>query len=395
MSSVLEGLRVLDISTILAGPYCAMQLGAMGAEVIRIEPPGGAIDRELGPFSPNGYGMYPWHYSCNKMAVTLNLKKEKGQEILRRLLAKSDVLVESMAPAAKKKFGLDWESLNKIDPRLILLSISGYGQYGPYSNRGGFDMVAQAMSGIMAVTGPEGGEPTRAGVAMVDYGAALYGLSGVMTALYQREHTGRGQSIDISLLDVAVSFMETVFAEKALLGLERKGIGNRRPYTAPTNMFKAKDGYVYLAVSTDYMWQRFCKIAGLEDIKDDPRYNSTRVRYKHQVELNRITAEWVAEQTVQEVLDKAIPANIAAGQVYSVSEAMADEHIKAREMIVEMDYPGCDPVPIPGMALKMSEAGGSYHTPCPDVGESNDQVYRGILGLSDQEMADLAEDGVI
>ncbi|MEW5913994.1 MAG: CoA transferase [Thermodesulfobacteriota bacterium] len=395
MSGALDGIRVLDFSNFIAGPYCAMLLGAMGAEVIRVEPPGGALDRDIGPYAPNGQAMYPWHYSCNKLGVTLDLKNAKAKGLLHKLLARTDVVLEAFSPGVKKKLGLDLRSLHAVNPAISLLSISGYGQYGPYAERGGLDTVAQGMAGLMAITGPEGGEPMRAGVAVVDYGAALYGLYGVMLALYQREKTGRGQAIDISLLDVAVSFMETVFAEMAVLGVERKAMGNRRPYTAPTNMFQAKDGYVYVSITTDLFWRRFCKVAGIDHLRDDPRFNSNRVRYKHQKELNQIAADWVGARTVEEVLGEMIPAGIAAGPVLTLPQVMADEHVSARNMILEMNYEGVGPVPIPGLAIKMSENPGQIDTPAPAVGQHNDYVYGELLSCTPEELAALAADGVI
>ena len=395
MNGVLQGIRVLDFSNFIAGPYCGMLLAAMGAEVIRVEPPGGGMDRDIGPYAPNGEGMWPWHYCCCKKGITLNLQAEKGRHVLRELLGKTDVVIEAYTPAVKKKLGMDFDSLQAIDRRIILVSISGFGQSGPYANRGGLDTVAQGMSGLMAVTGMPEGPPLRSGSTVVDYGAALYGALGAMFALYHRQRTGTGQAVDVSLLDTAVSFMETVFAEYTLLGLERKPIGNRRPYTAPTDMFKARDGYVYVSVSTDTFWNRFCDLTGWDEYRDDPKFNSNRVRYKSQDLLNDLAAQWIKDRTVDEVVSAMNRAGIPAGPVYSIPQVLKDVHIRGREMLVEMEYPEVGKFIVPGLALKLSESPGGLNKPAPKCGEHTSEIYGRLLGYSRERIDAMAAEGVI
>ncbi|MBI2907087.1 MAG: CoA transferase [Chloroflexi bacterium] len=395
MEQALQGIRVLDFSRFLAGPYCGMLLAMMGAEVIRVEVPGGEIDRELGPFAPNGESMYPWISSCQKLGITLNLRSEKGRVVLSELVKKSDILIEAFLPQAKAAMGLDYESLRQVNPGIIMVSVSGFGQNGPYANRGSFDAIAQGMSGMMSITGFPGTKPVKLGTAAVDCGTGVYGALGAMFALYRRQRTGVGQLVDVSLLDTAVSFMETVFAEFQVLGELRPQIGNRRPFTAPTDMYQARDGYVNMSVSTDAFWRRFTKLIGREDLRDDPRFKSNRVRFKNQAFLNALAGEWVAGKTVAETMNELEKAGIPCGPVYSIPEVLADPQVKARQMVVEVDYPGVGRVPVPGVPTKLSETPGRIDRRAPRVGEDNYDVYARLLGYSVEEIDRLKEEGVI
>lgn len=395
MERVLQGIRALDFSRFLAGPYCGMLLAMMGAEVIRVEAPGGEIDRELGPFAPNGESMYPWVSCCQKKGITLNLRSEKGRVVLQDLVKRSDIIIEAFLPQAKESLGLSYESLKRINPGIILVSVSGFGQNGPYANRGSFDAIAQGMSGMMSITGFPGGPPVKLGTAGIDCGTAIYGALGAMLALYHRQRTGIGQAVDVSLLDTAVSFMETVFAEYQVLGELRPQIGNRRPFTAPTDMYKAKDGYINISISTDSFWRRFTKLIGREDIRDDPRFKSNRVRFKNQEALNAWAAEWVSERTVQEMVNALGEAGIPCGPVYSIPEVLADPQVKAREMIVELEYPGVGKVPMAGVPIKLSETPGRIDSRAPRIGEHNHEVYSELLGYAHEEIAKMKEEGVI
>ena len=395
MPKVLEGIKVLDFTRYIAGPYCGMLLAVMGADVIRVEPPGGEIDRDIGPYAPTGEGMYPWQYCCNKRGITLNLRTEKGRDILKELVKKSDVLLEAFIPRSKRRMGLDYDSLEKINPRLILVSISGFGQYGPYSDYGCFDAVAQAMAGLMVISGFPGSPPSRPATSFVDYATGVYAALGTMIALYHREKTGVGQAVDACLMDTALSFTETIFAEYKILGEERQQIGNRRPFVAPCDMYKTKDGYVQFSIALDSFWHSFVKLIGREDLRDDPRFKSNYVRYKNQEILNQLASEWVANKTVDEVVKLLREAGIVCGPVYSIPQVMADPHVQAREMIVNLDYPGVKDFPVPGIALKFSETPGKITKRAPMLGEHNEEVYSELLGLSQNEVTKLRQEGVI
>lgn len=395
MAKALNGIRILDFSHFLAGPYCAMLLASMGAEVIRVEPPGGALDRDIGPYAPTGESMYPWYTGCEKKGITLNTQSEKGREIRADLVRISDVVIEAFLPQTKKQMGLDYESLQAVNPKIILTSILAYGESGPYSHRGGFDAIAQGMSGMMAVSGFPGGPPTKSGLPVVDYGTAIYAALGTLVALFQRRSTGVGQTVEVSLLDTAVSFMETVFAEYSTLGEERRRLGNQRPFTAPSNMIKVKDGYINIGVGTDSMWRRFTKLTGNEQYRDDPRYNSNKVRYKSRDFLSELASKWAADKTGREAVQELEAAGIPAGHVYSIPEVLADPHIKARNMIVEIEYPRVGKVTIPGIPIRLSETDTSLKNRGPMVGEHNENVYCQLLGYTKERLATLYQEGVI
>ncbi len=395
MAKALNGIRVLDFSHFLAGPFCAMLLASMGAEVIRVEPPGGGLDREVGPYAPTGESMIAWHFGCEKKGITLNTQSEKGREILADLVRIGDVVIESFVPQTKKASGLDYESLKAINPRIILTSVSAYGQSGPYSHRGGFDAIAQGMSGMMSISGFPDGLPLKSGSPTVDYGTAIYAALGTVVALFQRQFTGVGQTVDVSLLDTAVSFMETVFAEYNTLGSERRPLGNQRPFTAPSNMVKVKDGYINIGVGTDSIWRRFTRLTGNEQYRDDPRYSSSRVRYKNRDFLSELASKWAADKTGREAIQQLEAAGIPAGYVYSIPEVLADPHIKARNMIVEIEYPGVGKVMIPGIPIKLSETDTGLKNRAPMVGEHNESVYCQLLGYTKEKLAALHQEGVI
>jgi len=372
-----------------------MLLASMGAEVIRIEPPGGSIDRDIGPYSPSGQGMYPWHFSCNKKGITLNTREEKGKEILKDLIKNSDIMVESYLPKAKKAIGLEYSKLKEINKGLILVSFSAYGQNGPYASRGGFDAIAQGISGMMSITGMPDSAPLKSGSAVIDYGTSLYGAIGALLALRHREKTGLGQEVDVCLLDTAVSFMETVFAEHTLLDSQRPQLGNRRPYTAPTDMFKAKDGYVNISVSTDTIWKRFAKLIGKSELVDNPKFKSNKIRYKHHEALADMAEKWVSNKNVSKVIEKLNAVGVPAGPVYGIPEVFDDPQIKARKMIEYLDYPGEGEIPVPGLAIKLSETPGAIDRRAPEVGEHNNDVYGAVLKYNEEKMAELMETGII
>ncbi len=274
MEEILNGIMVLDFSRYRAGPTCGQILGDMGAEVIRVERPGGEDDRRLGPFAPGGQGFYLMITCRNKKDITLNLQKEKGKEIVRELVKRSDVVIENFGPDVSKRLGLDYESLKKIKPDIIAVAVSTYGQYGPYASRLGFDGIAQAMSGLMWVTGFPQGLPVKSGVNFMDTVTGVYGALGTLFALYHRQKTGEGQLVDVCLLDSAVSFMESIMAEYEVSNEIRPQVGNSHTYIGPYDAYKAKDGYFFLGVGGDAIWRRFLKMMGREELASDSRFRT-------------------------------------------------------------------------------------------------------------------------
>jgi CoA:oxalate CoA-transferase len=395
MSKVLEGIRVIDIGTFQAAPFCCQILADFGAEVIRVEPPGGAIDRELGPFAPSGENMNVALYGRNKKGITLNLQAEKGKELLRKLVKRSDVLVTNLTPKAVKRLAIDYGSLSKGNSSLIYASITAYGQYGPYSERPGFDPVCQAISGHMYTTGFEGSAPTKAGTSFIDYSSGLYAVIGILLALHHRDRTGQGQEIDISLLDAGVSFMESVFVRYEVLDEVQPQMGNARPFSAPSNAYRCKDGYVYLVITFNRMWQRFTKLIGREDLANDPRFATSEQRRRNRDYMDSLAKGWFADKMRDEAVKLLVEAGVPAGPVNTITEAIVDPQIQARKMIVDLEHPGVGKMPLYGIVIKLSKTPGSIETPVPHIGQHNEEIYCNLLGYKKDELSQLREQGVI
>ena len=395
MPGVLEDIRVLDMSRFISGPYCAQLLADMGAEVIRIEKIGGGDDRFLGPFTASNESMGAMIYNRNKKGITLNIRSDQGRELLKRLVKISDVVIENFTAGYLESLGIGYEDLRKTNPGIIFASISAYGGYGPYSRKGAFDQIIQGMSGLMYVTGHPGDPPVKAGISLSDYGAALYTALGVVLALRHRDKTGEGQMIDVSLFDTAISFLETIIPEYKVNHQVRPQIGNRRPYSAPTDTYKCKDGYVSISISTEALWRRFTKLIGREDLTNDPRFTGNANRTVNQHYLNNLAAAWAADRTVEEALRLLDEAHIPCGTVQTITEVAEDPQVKAREMVVDVDHPGSGSVPLPGIVIKMSKTQGKIDTPAPQVGQHNEEIFSQLLELSSEEINELKEKNVI
>ncbi len=395
MAKVLEGIRVIDISTCQAAPFCCQTLADFGAEVIRVEPPGGAIDRELGPFALNGENMAVGIYGRNKKGITLNLRSEKGKTLLEDLVKRSDVLVTNLTSRAVNELGIGYKVLSRINPRLVYASITTFGQYGPYAERPGFDTLVQAITGHMYITGFKETPPTKAGSSLNDYGSGLYGVIGILLALRDRDKTGQGQEIDVAILDTGVSFMEAVYAQYKVLNEVQPRMGNERPFSSPTNAYKCKDGYVYVTVTFNRMWKRFAKLIGREDLADDPRFGSSELRRRNRDYMNSLAEGWLADKARHEAVKSLVEAGIPAAPVNTVTEAVMDPQISAREMIVDLDHPGIGKMPVSGIVIKLSKTPGSIETPVPNVGQHNMEIYRDLLGYTEEEIAALKKQAVI
>ena len=395
MSKVLEGIRVIDISTFQAAPFCCQTLADFGAEVIRVEPPGGAIDRELGPFALSGENMAVGIYGRNKKGITLNLRSGKGKLLLGDLVKCSDVLVTNLTSRAVNELGIGYEALNKINPRLVYASITTFGQYGPYAERPGFDTLVQAITGHMYITGFKDSPPIKAGSSFNDYGSGLYGVIGILLALRHRDKTGEGQEIDIAILDTGVSFMEAVYAQYKVLNEVQPRMGNDRPFSSPTSAYKCKDGYVYVTVTFNRMWKRFTKLVGREDLAEDPRFGSSELRRRNRDYMNTLAEGWLADKTRDEAVRLLVEAGIPAAPVNTVTEAVMDPQINAREMIVDLNHPGIGKMPVSGIVVKLSKTPGSIKTPVPKTGQHNMEIYHDLLGHTEEEIAKLKEQGVI
>ena len=397
MDKVLEGIRVLDLAQFKAGPTCAQILADMGAEVIRVERPKGNSDRDLPPYAPDGQSFYLSFTCRNKKGVTLDLEKQKGKEIFQKLVKQSDVVVESFGPVANKKIGVDYQSLKHIKNDIIAVSISAFGQDGPYAHRLGFDAIAQAMSGLMSVTGfPEEDRPIRLGVSFTDIAAGVYGALGTLCALRYRDKTGKGQLVDISLLDSAVSFTESIWGEFKITKQIRPKVGNANILAAPYDTFKAKDGWVAVGTATPRQWESLCKVTGSPELSSDPKFKTIKERCT--LESIRFFSEWlggwIAEKKVAEVVEQLNDAGIPCGPVSTVPQAFSDPQIRARNMIVELDRPGIGKIPLVGIPVKLSETPGEIRTLDPAIGEHNEEIYSNLLGLIPEQIIQLKEEGV-
>ncbi|MBM2825233.1 MAG: CoA transferase [Dehalococcoidales bacterium] len=397
VKEVLQGIRVLDISRYRAGPTCGQILADMGAEVIRIERPGGEDDGRLEPFATGGKSFYLMFTCRNKKDITLNLREPKGQRILKELVKRSDVVIENFGPDVNKRLGLDYESLKKVKENIIVTSVSGFGQYGPYASKLGFDGIAQAMSGLMWVTGFPQGLPVKSGVSFIDTTTGIYGALGTMFALYHRERTGEGQLVDVCLLDTAVSFMETYIAEYEITGEIHPQIGNCHSYAGPVDACKAKDGYFFIHIVGDAIWGRFLKTMGREELATDQRFETDYKRARPEIRqfFANWLNEWAADKTVAEVVEHFNQAGVPCGPVNTIPQVAADPHIRAREMIVEVEHPEVGNVPLIGIPFKLSKTPGAIKTTSPMLGEHNEEIYCGLLGYTTEELTQLTEKSII
>jgi len=398
VDKVLEGIRVIDLSQFKAGPTCAQILADMGADVIRVERPEGNFDRDLPPYTSDGQSFYLSFTCRNKKGITLNLKKQKGKEILQKLVRKSDVVIESFGSVVNKQLGIDYQSLKQIKDDIIVVAISAFGQDGPYSKRPGFDSIAQAMSGLMWVTGfPEENKPVKLGVSFIDIAAGVYGALGTLLALRYRDKTGKGQLVDMSLLDTAVSFTESIWGEFKVAKQIRPKVGNANVLAVPYDAFKAKDGWVTIGVGTSRQWKSLCNVIGRPRLFDDPRFQTMKDRCKlENIQFfSELLGGWIAGKKVNEVVEQLNNKGIPCGPVNTVPQAFSDPQIRARKMIVELDRPGIGKIPLVGIPIKLSETPGEIRTLDPAIGEHNEEIYNDLLGLIPEQIVHLKEEGVI
>ena len=394
---VLAGIRVLDLSRFQSGPVCGMLLGDMGAEVIRIEEPEGAPDRSWGLLGPDGETLSYKIVGRNRKGITLRLNKPEGLKVFYELVKRSDVVLHNFTPGTSMADALDYERLKEVHPKIILAAITGFGQNGPDAKQVCFDHIAQARSGAMILTGFPGDPPLKTTVTYNDIGAGTYAALGITMALYHRERTGQGQFIDVSLLDVA--FFATQCMGSLLLykvyGEVRQQVGNRG-FHSYLGCFKARDGWIFLSGTTNPIWERLTRAIGREDMAKDPRFNQNdMVRFDHADLIDEVVGEWVAQRTVTEVLSVLQAARVPCSAVNTIDKLENDPQVAAREMVVPMDHPGLGGIPLPGFPMKFSLTPGRITRRAPHIGEHNEEVYCGLLGLSRKELDKLKREGLI
>jgi len=396
MAGPLEGIRVVDLTRILAGPYCTMMLGDMGAEVIKIENPDGGDDtRSWGPPFLNGVSTYFLSINRNKKSLTLNLKDERGKGLLRDLIRKGDVMVENFRPGALEKLGFSWEEIHRLNPRMIFASLSGFGQTGPRKSEPGFDVVIQGEGGVMSITGDPDGPPTKVGASVADITAGMLAAQGVMLALYHREKTGVGQMVDVSMLDGQVALLTYHANGYFATGRVPPRRGNRHPSITPYETYSCRDGYFNLGVGNDSLWRRFCDAMGLESVKEAPRFAVNKDRVNNREELQQILDAFFAEKTVAETLEALRGAGIPCGPINDLGQALTEPQVLAREMVVDIHAPVAGPTKVTGVPIKLSATPGAVRTPPPALGQHTEEVLEAVLGLDEAQRSALRETGAV
>jgi crotonobetainyl-CoA:carnitine CoA-transferase CaiB-like acyl-CoA transferase len=396
MAKALEGIRVLDFTQYLSGPHGTSVLSELGAEVIKIEMPGkGEPERQAMPMTPKRESYQFLSYNRGKKSITLNLKSPKGVEIAKKLAAKVDILVENFAPGGMDRLGLSYDEVSKINPGIIYASISGFGQTGPRRNDVSYDVVAQAMGGLMSVTGYPGGEPLKAGVSLGDYMGGYNGVIAILAALYYRTVTGEGQAIDISMQD---GIWAMVFPDRANYfdtHVVPKRFGNKLSSSAPFGVYNARDGHVVICTITDPQWQKVLQAMGREDLIGEQRYGTRENRTKNMEEVDSLVQAWCKEKTVEEVFALLKKFGVPCSPLPAFDQVASDPHLQSRDMIVEVDQPISGKVKLSGSVYKMSKTPGDRKQVVPAVGEHNKEIYGELLGIDAQEMQKLREEGAI
>lgn len=396
MAGPLEGIRVVDLTRILAGPYCTMMLGDMGAEVIKIENPDGGDDtRGWGPPFLNGVSTYFISINRNKKSLTLNLKNERGKELLRDLIRKGDVVVENFRPGALDKLGFSWEEIHRINPAVIFASLSGFGQTGPRRSEPGFDVVIQGEGGIMSITGEPDGPPSKFGASIADITAGMLAAQGVLLSLYHREKTGVGQMVDVGMLDGQVALLTYHANNYFGTGKLPPRRGNKHPSITPYETYECKDGYFNLGVGNDSLWRRFCDAMELNEIKEDPKFAINKDRVDNRLELQEILDAFFAEKTVGETLEALRGAGIPCGPINNLEQVLNEPQVLAREMVVDVDVPVAGPTKVTGVPIKLSETPGAVRTPPPTLGQHTEEVLESVLGMDEAQRNALRDEGVV
>jgi CoA:oxalate CoA-transferase len=389
--SALAGVRVLDLTRFLAGPFCTSILADLGAEVVKIEAPKGGDEGRYGYPAVGGVPVFFLALNRGKRGITLDLRQDEGRTLLRRLLPHFDVLVENFAGGTLARWGLAPADLCREHPRLIVASLSGFGQTGPWAERPSYDIITQAASGFMSLTGFPDNPPTRGGGSLGDYVQGLFGAIGILSALCARASTGRGQAVDVSSQDAMFSLLDGWPGIFAASGRLPRQVGNRHLGTAPYDCYRARDGWVVIAVASNKLFRTLAAAIGRPELGEDPRFRGVSGRVVRSDEINGIVAEWVAKRTVEEVVQALGPegAGVPCSPVYRVDQLLDHPQLLAREMVQRLPHTGLGEVVAPGVVVKLSDTPGQIRRLGPELGEHTTDVYRELLELSDEELAGL------
>jgi succinyl-CoA---D-citramalate CoA-transferase len=396
----LEGVRVVELGQLLAGPFAGRLLGDLGAEIIKVEPPGKPDPiREWGKQRYEGRSLWWPVQSRNKKCVTLNLRHDKGQALLLRLVEQADVVIENFRPGTLEKWGLGYDRLSEVNPRIVLARVSGYGQTGPYAERAGFASVAEAMGGIRHISGFPDQPPPRMHISLGDSLAGMFAAQGILSALYWRDASGGGlgQVVDVSLMEASFALLESTVPEYDRLGIVRGPQGTNLKGVAPSNIFMSSDGHwMVIAANADNVFRRLCGAMGKPELADDPRYATHYSRGDNQDEIEGIVADWAGERTAKEIDEELNAAGVICGPIYTIADIFEDPQFKARDMLLTHEDPEFGEYVGPGIVPKLSRTPGAVRWSAPwDEGSHNREVYGELLGLSDDELASLRDEGVL
>ena len=391
----LAGLRVIDLTRVLAGPFCSMSLGDMGAEIIKVEEPGKGDDTRGWPPFAGGEATYFMSVNRNKKSLTLNMKAPDGQAILRRLLAKADVVIENFRPGTMERLGFGYAALRKLNPRLIYCSISGFGESGPEASRPGYDLIVQGESGVMDLTGFPDGPPVKVGNSIGDLVSGMAAAQGVVLALLSRSKTGKGQKVEIGMLDVMASLLSYQAGLYWNAGGKPTRRGNQHPSIVPYEVFQAQDAYLTLGVANNSLWERMCPAIGREDLAQDPRFNSDANRVKHRDALIPALNAEFATRPVAEWLKRLDDAGVPAGRIKTVAEVCESEHLRARGMFVHAKHPKAGSVTAMGVPIRLWDTPGVAEAPAPLLGQHTDEILTGLLRMPKAKVDKLRTAGVV
>ena len=393
----LSDLRLVEMGTLLAGPFCGQLMGDFGAEVIKIEPPGkGDPMREWGQEKAHGMSLWWPVIARNKKSVTLNLREQEGQEIAREIISKADFLLENFRPGTMQRWNLSYEELKKINPGLIMIRVSGYGQTGPYSKRAGFGAVGEAMGGLRYVCGDPSSPPSRMGISIGDSLAATFACIGALSALHHRERTGEGQVVDSAIYEAVLNMMESLITEYDKGGYIRERQGSILPNVAPSNVYPTKDGkMILIAANQDTVFGRLAEAMGRPELAEEERYKTHSARGASQVELDELVTEWTKTINAQELEDMMEEYGIPSGKIYRAPEMLEDAHFIAREAIIKTQHPKFGELLMQNVAPKLSATPGGVRSPGPDLGQHNTDIYQGLLNYDAERMEALRSRGII